>query len=75
MRTATSIAPPAGSTMTENSPVAPAASRRGTSILRRSSWPAWTADDDVADAGMDSFPASDPPSWGPLRVGAPTSPE
>ena len=29
--------------------------------------------DDVHDAGLDSFPASDPPSWSPLRVGAPTS--
>jgi hypothetical protein len=35
----------------------------------RSAWPA----DDVFDAGMDSFPASDPPSWGPLRVGAPSA--
>ncbi len=32
--------------------------------------PDWPADD-VLDAGLDSFPASDPPSWSPLRVGAP----
>jgi hypothetical protein len=27
--------------------------------------------DQVCDAGMGSFPASDPPSWSPLRVGRP----
>ena len=26
--------------------------------------------DEVLDAGLDSFPASDPPSWSPLRIGA-----
>ena len=29
--------------------------------------------DQVMDAGLDSFPASDPPSWSPLRVGAPAA--
>lgn len=62
----------AGSRSTVTSPVAPGATHRGSSILQRSSWPAWSVDD-VSDAGMDSFPASDPPSWGPLRVGAPTT--
>jgi predicted CoA-binding protein len=27
--------------------------------------------DEVTQAGLDSFPASDPPSWTPLRSGAP----
>ena len=29
------------------------------------------AADDVCDAALGSFPASDPPSWSPLRVGRP----
>jgi hypothetical protein len=28
--------------------------------------------DRVAEDSADSFPASDPPSWSPLRIGAPT---
>lgn len=33
--------------------------------------PAEEESDHVHDAGVDSFPASDPPSWSPLRVGGP----
>ena len=29
--------------------------------------------DEVHDAALDSFPASDAPSWSPLRVGPPRS--
>ena len=29
--------------------------------------------DAVHDAALDSFPASDPPSWSPLRAGAPSN--
>ena len=32
--------------------------------------PEWDA---VHDAALDSFPASDAPSWSPLRVGPPAS--
>jgi hypothetical protein len=28
--------------------------------------------DRVSEESADSFPASDPPSWSPLRVGSPT---
>jgi hypothetical protein len=28
--------------------------------------------DRVSEDSADSFPASDPPSWSPLRIGAPT---
>lgn len=31
--------------------------------------------DEVHDAALDSFPASDPPSWSPIRVGVPASSE
>ena len=31
--------------------------------------------DEVHDAALDSFPASDPPSWSPLRIGAPATSE
>jgi hypothetical protein len=34
---------------------------------RPDAWP-----DRVSEESADSFPASDPPSWSPLRVGAPT---
>lgn len=44
----------------------------GTTLAPPRPRPVWPADD-VSDAGMDSFPASDPPSWGPLRVGAPAA--
>jgi hypothetical protein len=33
-------------------------------------WRGWPADA-IHDAALDSFPASDPPSWSPLRIGAP----
>ena len=29
--------------------------------------------DEVHDAALDSFPASDSPSWSPLRIGPPAS--
>lgn len=29
--------------------------------------------DEVHDAALDSFPASDPPSWSPLRIGVPVA--
>ena len=29
--------------------------------------------DEVFDASLDSFPASDPPSWAGMRVGAPSA--
>jgi len=45
---------------------------RGTTLAPPRPLPTWL-EDDVFDAGMDSFPASDPPSWGPLRVGAPAA--
>lgn len=32
--------------------------------------PGWTVDE-VTGASLDSFPASDPPSWSPVRVGGP----
>lgn len=65
--------PPVGSPTTASSPATPGAPHPGRVISQRGSWPTWAADD-VSDAGMDSFPASDPPSWGALRVGAPTAP-
>lgn len=34
----------------------------------------WAADE-VHGAALDSFPASDPPSWSPLRIGAPAARE
>lgn len=36
------------------------------------SWRDWPTDE-VHDAALDSFPASDPPSWSPLRIGAPAA--
>jgi len=36
------------------------------STTRPESWP-----DRVTEDSVDSFPASDPPSWSPLRVGSP----
>lgn len=69
----THLSPPGGSPTTASSPAAPGVPHPGRVISQRDPWPTWAADD-VSDAGMDSFPASDPPSWGPLRVGAPTAP-
>lgn len=31
--------------------------------------------DDVENASLDSFPASDPPKWGSLRLGPPLHPD
>jgi hypothetical protein len=43
--------------------------RRGTSSTdQKQSRP---PDDDVTEAGEASFPASDPPGWTPLTLGAP----
>ena len=40
------------------------------SVARRGARPGPPADG-LLDPSMHSFPASDPPSWSPLRVGAP----
>ncbi|AHG92815.1 hypothetical protein J421_5280 (plasmid) [Gemmatirosa kalamazoonensis] len=37
------------------------------------STPATRDRDEVHDAALDSFPASDAPSWSPLRIGPPAS--
>ena len=62
MRGDTHVSMPVGSPAAASSPVAPGAPHPDRVISQRDSWPTWAADD-VSDAGMDSFPASDPPSW------------
>lgn len=37
--------------------------------------PETASPDQVEQAGLDSFPASDPPSWIPVHLGKPATPE
>lgn len=42
--------------------------------VREPDLPETMSPDPVEQASLDSFPASDPPSWAPLHIGAPSTP-